>query len=235
MEPNQKIFIGRTVLVTGGSRGIGLATARAFLQQGARVAICGQDATRLAVADKTLRTSGTVFSRVADVGDRRQAGDLTEAVRRELGEIDILVNNAGRLWSGPFAEQPPERIDEVLDSNVKGVMYMTRAALPGMLARGAGVIVNVASGAGLVGYAGLAVYCASKFAVVGFTAALAEELRDSGVRAHAVCPGAADTDMQRQYSGIRLGLAPARVADKILALAGPRAPIYPGQCLEITG
>ena len=149
------------------------------------------------------------------------------------GDIDVLVNNAGRLWSGPFAAQPPETIDRVLDSNIKGVLYMAHAVLPGMLARGAGVIVNVASGAGLAGYAELASYCASKFAVVGFTESLAQEVSARGVRVYAVCPGAVDTDMQQQYSGTRLGMAPARVAEKILALAGPRAPIRPGGCLEI--
>lgn len=233
MESNQKTFSGRVVLVTGGSRGIGFATARAFVQQGARVAICGRDATRLAAAEKTLGIAGTGFAGLTDIGDRTQAGDLVDSARRQLGEIDVLVNNAGRLWSGPFAEQPPETIDALLDCNVKGVMVMTRLVLPGMLARGSGVIINVASGAGLTGFAGLAAYCASKFAVVGFTAALAEELQGSGVRAYAVCPGSVDTDMQREYSGRRLGMAPERVAEKILALAGPRPPVRPGRCLEI--
>jgi 3-oxoacyl-[acyl-carrier protein] reductase len=235
MESNQKTFAGCVVLVTGGSRGIGFATAQAFLQQGARVAICGRDAARLAAAEKALTAWGTVSAAVADVGDHNQVGDLVGSTRRQLGEIDVLVNNAGRLWSGPFAGQPPETIDEVLDSNVKGVMIMTRAILPGMLTRGSGVIVNVASGAGLTGFAELAVYCGSKFAVVGFTAALAEELHGSGVRAYAVCPGAVDTDMQREYSGRRMGIPAGRVAEKILALAGPRPPARPGRCLEIGG
>ena len=235
MESNQKIFAGRVVLITGGSRGIGFATARAFLKQGARVAFCGRDGARLAAAATVLATSGTVFARVADISDRGQAGDLVNATRHELGEIDILVNNAGRLWCGPFAEQPPEMIDEVLDTNIKGVMYMARAVLPGMLARAAGAIVNVASGAGLTGFAGLAAYSASKFGVVGFTAALAEELRESGVRAYAVCPGAVATDMQQEYSGRRMGLDPGHVAEKILALAGPRPPARPGRCVEIGG
>jgi len=233
MESNQKIFAGRIVLITGGSRGIGFATAQAFLQQGARVAICGQDAERLAAAEKALTAWGAIHAAIADVGDHIQVSDLVGSTRRKLGDIDVLVNNAGRLWSGPFAEQPPETIDELVDSNVKGVMIMTRTVLPGMLARGSGIIVNVASGAGLTGFAGLATYCASKFAVVGFTASLAEELHGSGVRAYAVCPGSVDTDMQREYSGQRAGMAPGRVAEKILALAGPRAPVRPGRCLEI--
>jgi len=233
MESDKKSVDDRVILVTGGSRGIGFATALAFVKQGARVAFCGQDAPRLAAAEKTLATSGTVFAAIADIGDRRQVNALVESTRRRLGDIDVLVNNAGRLWGGLFAEQPPETIDQVLDSNIKGVMYTTRAVLPDMLARGTGVIINVASGAGLTGYAGLASYCASKFAVVGFTESLAQEVVTRGVRVYAVCPGAVDTDMQRQYSGTRVGIAPERVAEKILSLAGPRSPIRSGSCLEI--
>ncbi|HYA37065.1 MAG TPA: SDR family oxidoreductase, partial [Candidatus Methylomirabilis sp.] len=196
-------------------------------------AICAQEAPRLAAAEKALTNSGTVFAAIADVGDRRQVNALVESTRRRLGDIDVLVNNAGRLWSGLFAEQPPETIDQVLECNIKGVMNTTRAVLPDMLARGTGVIINVASGAGLTGYAGLASYCASKFAVVGFTESLAQEVITRGVRVYAVCPGAVNTDMQRQYSGTRMGIAPGRVAEKILSLAGPRAPIRSGGCLEI--
>jgi NAD(P)-dependent dehydrogenase (short-subunit alcohol dehydrogenase family) len=235
VESDKNLFVDRVVLITGGTRGIGYVTARAFLDQGARVAICGQDAPRLEAAEKTLGTSGKVFAAVADVGDFHQVAAFVGAARARLGEIDVLVNNAGRLWSGPFAEQPPENIDRIIDSNIKGVMYMTRAVLPGMLARAAGVIINVASGAGLVGYAELASYCASKFAVVGFTASLAQEVGVCGVRIYAVCPGAVDTDMQRDYAGRRMGLPPVRVAQKILALAGPRAPVRAGHCFEIGG
>lgn len=235
MGPDKKLFADHVVLITGGARGIGYVTARAFLDQGARVAICGQDAPRLAAAEKTLGTSGTVFAAVADVGDFHQVAAFVGATCSQLGEIDVLVNNAGRLWSGPFAEQPPDNINRIIDSNIKGVMHMTRAVLPDMLSRGAGVIINIASGAGLVGYAELASYCASKFAVVGFTESLAQEVSARGVRVYAVCPGPVDTDMQREYSGRRTGLPPARVAEKILALANPRTPVRPGHCLEISG
>ena len=104
-----------------------------------------------------------------------------------------------------------------------------------MLARGSGVIINIASGAGLTGFAELASYCASKFAVVGFTESLAQEVAAQGIRVYAVCPGRVDTDMQREYSGRRMGMPPERVAEKILALAGPRPPIRSGRCLEIAG
>lgn len=233
MESDKKSFAGRVVLVTGGSRGIGFATARAFLEHGARVAFCAQDGRRLQEAEKNLSALGTVAAIEADVRDRAQGLNLVQECRRQLGEIDVLINNAGRAWSGPFAGQPPEKIDEVLDANVKGVLYVTRAVLPHMLARGAGVIINVASGAGLAGFAGLAVYCASKFAVVGFTESLALEVTAHGIRVYAVCPGRVDTDMQREYSGKRMGMPPARVAHEVLRLAAGQARVRPGSCLEI--
>ncbi|OGI49372.1 MAG: hypothetical protein A3E57_05790 [Candidatus Muproteobacteria bacterium RIFCSPHIGHO2_12_FULL_60_33] len=235
MESNKKSFVDRVVLITGGSRGIGFAIARAFLEQGARVVICAKDSHRLKEAENHLSHLGTVAAIEADVRDRAQVQRLIEECRRRLGEIDVLVNNAGRAWSGPFAEQPPEKIDEVVDANVKGVLYVTRAVLPHMLARGSGVIINIASGAGLTGFAELASYCASKFAVVGFTESLAQEVAAQGIRVYAVCPGRVDTDMQREYSGRRMGMPPERVAEKILALAGPRPPIRSGRCLEIAG
>jgi 3-oxoacyl-[acyl-carrier protein] reductase len=234
-QPPPQALAGRTVVITGGSRGIGLATARAFLEAGARVAICAQDPIRLDAAERTLREEGggEVFAQRVDVSDYRALEGFLADVEARLGAIDILVNNAGRAWSGRLAEQPRARIDALVDTNIKGVLYATRLVLPAMLARGAGVIVNVASGAGLAGFAQLVVYSCTKFAVVGFTEALAAELSATAVRVYAVCPGRVDTDMQREYAGRRIGMPPARVAQAILALVGPRPPIPPGRCLVL--
>lgn len=227
-------FAGKTVVVTGGSRGIGYATARAFLAQGARVAICALDAQRLAAAERTLRAvGGELFAQRADVADYGALEAFFAQVQSRFGSVEILVNNAGRAWAGRFADEPRETLDAVVDTNVKGVLYATRLILPAMLARRRGVIVNVASGAGLVGFAELATYCASKFAVVGFTEALAAELRGSPVRVHALCPGRVATDMQEQYCGRRIGLPPEQVAEAILRLAGERPPVASGRCLEL--
>jgi 3-oxoacyl-[acyl-carrier protein] reductase len=222
---------GRTVLITGGSRGIGYATAAAFLAHGARVAISARDGTRLAAAAQAL---GAPFAQAADVRDWRAVEALVRAVEARLGPVEVLVNNAGVVWVGEFAAQEPAAIDALLDVNVKGVLYATRALLPGMLARGRGTIVNVASGVGLHGFPQLASYCASKFAVVGFTESLAAELEGSGVRVFGVCPGRVATDMQVQYSGAKVGLAPERVAERIVQLAGDSPGARPGQCVAMS-
>jgi 3-oxoacyl-[acyl-carrier protein] reductase len=224
---------GWTVLVTGGSRGIGYATAQTFLQQGARVALCAVTADRLAAAAERLGELGPVQALVADVRDKGQVQALVERTQARFGPIDVLVNNAGRGWAGEFALQEQVSIDELVDTNVKGVLYATRAVLPQMVEHRRGIIINVSSGAGLSGFGGIATYCASKFAVVGFTEALDQEVRGRGVRVYAVCPGRVATDMQVAYSGRRIGLPPERVAERIVALAGPRPPFDTGRCLPL--
>jgi 3-oxoacyl-[acyl-carrier protein] reductase len=226
-------FAGNTVIVTGGARGIGQAAARAFLARGARVAICARHAHTLAAAERRLAAHGELLAVRCDVRDRAQVEQFVAQTSARFGAVDVLVNNAGVAWSGDFAAEDDASIDEVLDVNLKGVLVVTRAVLPAMLARGRGVIVNVASGAGLAGFAGLAAYCASKFGVVGFTASLAREVADQGVRVYAVCPGRVATDMQVQYSGQRIGMPPERVAECIVGLAGPRPRARVGGCVEL--
>jgi 3-oxoacyl-[acyl-carrier protein] reductase len=210
---------GRAIAITGGSRGIGLATAHAFLAAGARVAICARDRAHLEQAQRALGAADRVYARPVDVTDARALRRFIDAASTALGAIDVLVNNAGVLHVGPYADEPYESIDALIDVNLKGVMYGTRAVLPAMLVRGSGVIVNVASGAGLTAFPDIVSYCASKFGVVGFSAALHEELRGSGVRVHALCPGRVATGMQAQYAGAKIGMAPERVAERILAIA----------------
>jgi 3-oxoacyl-[acyl-carrier protein] reductase len=222
-----------TVFITGGSRGIGYATARAFLARGARVAICGHDAARLVSAQRQLARHGEVLAVTADVRDPYALASGIDTIGAQLGPVDVLVNNAGVLWSGRFAGQDFASMAAVIDTNVKGVLHATRAVLPQMLARGRGVIINVASGAGLSGFAGLAAYCASKFAVVGFTESLDLEVRERGIRVYAICPGSVQTDKLRQYSAAARGMAPEFLAERIvsLAAAGARAPT--GTCIPV--
>lgn len=219
--------------MTGGSRGIGYATARALLEAQARVALCARDRGRLDHALAALRPLGEVLGLVADVRAPAQCRDLVDKTARALGSIDGLVNNAGVTWVGPFAAQDHADIDTVIDVNLEGLMHMTRAVLPGMLGRGAGTIVNVASGAGLSGFPRLVGYSAAKFGVVGFTEALDQEVGAQGVRVYAVCPGKVATDMQVLYSGARVGMAPERVAAAIVSLLGPRPPVRTGRCLTL--
>jgi 3-oxoacyl-[acyl-carrier protein] reductase len=226
------ILASKTVLITGASRGIGYATARAFLQAGARIAITGQEVGHLTAAATGLQAFGEVMASAGDVRRLDEVRAVVAAVVERYGAIDVLVNNAGRAWMGAFVEQDPASIDESIDVNLKGVLYMTHVVLPHMLRQRGGAVINVASGAGRTGFAGLATYCASKFGVVGFTESLAGEVQDAGVRVYAICPGAVATDMQREITGAPVGMAPARVAAQILALAGPHPPIGVGECLE---
>jgi 3-oxoacyl-[acyl-carrier protein] reductase len=212
-----------TVVITGGSRGIGFATAHAFLAAGARVAICARDAARLERARTELGAPERLYAQAADVANAREVCAFLDQAAAALGPVHVLVNNAGVLYAGAFAEEPHESIDALIDVNLKGVMHATRAVLPAMLARGKGVIVNVSSGAGLTGFGQIVSYCAAKFGVVGFSEALSEELRGSGVRVHALCPGRVATEMQAQYAGAKIGMPPERVAQRIVVIASENA------------
>ncbi|MCK7583400.1 MAG: SDR family oxidoreductase [Chromatiales bacterium] len=225
----------RVVLITGASRGIGLATARLLLAEGAKIALCARDPARLAAVCEQLAGIGEVWALPADLRDPHAVHGLVEGAARHYGRIDVLVNNAGRAWSGEFARQPPASIDEIIDVNVKGLLHVTQAVLPHLQRARAGLIVNIASGAGRTGFGGLSVYSASKFAVVGFTEALAQEVEAHGIRVYAVCPGAVATDMLEEVTGSRAGMPPDKVARAVLSLAGPRPPVANGECLEVTG
>jgi 3-oxoacyl-[acyl-carrier protein] reductase len=229
---DQQDFGGQVVLVTGGSRGIGYATAAAFLSRGARVAICALDEGRLANALRTLGKLGEVAGWRANVADYVAMEELARLTLERFGRIDVLVNNAARLAVGNFAGQRQEAIDEVIDVNVKGTLYATRAVLPHLLANGSGCVINMSSSLGTFGLPRVAAYCASKFAIVGFTQALAKEVTAAGVRVYGVTLSMSATDMQVQFSGYRQGMPPEIVAEEILLLAGQNPPINPGDCLD---
>jgi NADP-dependent 3-hydroxy acid dehydrogenase YdfG len=177
---------GRVALVTGASRGIGAAVARSLAAEGVRLALASRSGDDLGLDDAVARRC-----------DVKQPDDLealvAEAVER-FGGIDILVANAGVGAYGPFLDLPADQLEEMVDVNVKGTLYAVRAALPHLLESDAADIVTLASEAGRRGLPLEAVYCASKFAQVGFTRALDHELREHGVRCSNVCPGGVATD-----------------------------------------
>jgi len=177
---------GKVALVTGASRGIGAAVARALAAEGVKLALASRSGDDLGIE--------SVVAQPCDVRDLAALESLAAAAVDRFGGLDILVANAGVGAYGPFLDLPAEHMEEMIDVNVKGTLYAVRAALPYLLQSDAADIVTLASEAGRRGLPYEAVYCASKFAQVGFTAALDHELREQGVRCTNVCPGGVATD-----------------------------------------
>jgi 3-oxoacyl-[acyl-carrier protein] reductase len=185
---------GATALVTGGSQGIGRAIALRLAALGARVAICGRQPSTLDEALAALRKNGaTAEAIVADITQPSAADKLISAAETALGPLSILVNNAGVATFAPFQQQTDADWDTMLDTNLKSVFLLSRAAAKGMIARGRGDIINISSLAGLNAFAGGAIYCASKWGLQGLSACMAEDLRGFGIRVSTICPGSVAT------------------------------------------
>jgi hypothetical protein len=181
--------------VTGASSGIGEAVAVGLAQRGAKVVLAARRKDRLdELADRIERAGGTALAIRCDVTDREQLASLPTVVKEAFGPCDVLVNNAGVPGGGTFANLSYQQIEDIVEVNVLGVMYGTRAFLPGMLKRHHGHIVNVASLAGRFATPGAAVYGASKHAVVAFSESLFYEVEDQGVLVTAVNPGFVKTE-----------------------------------------
>ncbi len=183
---------GKKAVVTGGAMGIGLETTRRLLKEGVDVTIWDMNETALEDAQKELEhLEGRLYTHICDVSDKDKVFAVAETAKKEMGQVDILVNNAGFLRSGPFCDQPIEDAIKVTDVNLNAIYYTTYAFLPEILKRNSGHIVNISSSAGFVGVPDLAVYCATKFAVLGFTDTLRlEAMRDkkNGVKFSSIHP-----------------------------------------------
>jgi 3-oxoacyl-[acyl-carrier protein] reductase len=195
LHPKDKPLHSKVALITGASRGIGLAIARTLAAMGARLALCARDPGRLiGVAADFERNGVPVLAVPADLSRSSEIVPVVQKVERSLGSIEILVNNAGIGVFGPIQDATEAHWDSVLDTNLKSVFLLTRAVAPGMIARRSGHIVNIASLAGKNAFAGGAIYCASKWGLLGLTECMAEDLRPYGIRVSAVCPGSVSTD-----------------------------------------
>ncbi len=244
-------FADKCVLVTGSSRGIGRATAAAFLERGARVAINGRTGESVAAAISHIGANDQVTSAPGDVSTAAGCEAVVNAAISGLGGIDVLVNGAGVAYQATIEDSVEEIWDRTLDVNLKGTFFCSRAALSVLRAR-EGNIVNLASDAGLVGEKGLAVYCASKGGVVNLTRAMALDLAPR-VRVNCVCPGYVDTDMVRrdyidraddpesaerrvnQAAPMKRMARPEEIAKAILYLASSDAGFITGAALQIDG
>ena len=186
---------GKVALVTGASRGIGLAIARTLAGMGAKLGLCARDAKRLdGVAGELKRAGATAEAIPTDITRPSEIASLVEKIERSLGPIEILINNAGIGYFAPVQDASEANWDAVLDTNLKAVFLLSRAVVPGMIRRGSGHIVNIASLAGKNAMAGGSIYCASKWGLLGLTACMAEDLRSHGIRVAAICPGSVATD-----------------------------------------
>lgn len=235
-------------LVTGATGGIGRAIAAALADAGMAVAVCDLDEARCREVAAELRAPGAGVA--LDVCDGAAVAACVETVERELGPVDVLVNAAGWDELRPFLETDEPFWQRVIDVNFTGCLRTCRAVVPGMVERGFGRVVNVASDAARVGSAGEAVYAGAKGAVVAFTKTLAREVARSGVTANAVCPGPTDTPMLRRMAeggGERWAEAlvravpmrrlgrPEDVAGAVAYLASDAAAYVTGQTLSVSG
>ncbi len=249
-----KNFSKHHVLITGGGGGIGLAIAKAFADRGAKVSITGRNDKKLEAAAETLANCRWA---VMDVSDEASVKAAVEKLTSGFGPVTILVNNAGIAESAPLAKMDLGHWQKTLDVNLTGAFLVTKEVGPAMQKRKAGRIINIASIAGLKGLAYTSAYCASKHGLVGFTRALADELKKDSVTVNAVCPGFTRTEMvdraaenimektgmsrdQALAELVKLNpggrmIEPEEVAEAVLELASDEAVDKTGLAIPITG
>ena len=239
---------GKTALVTGASRGIGRAVALRLAEEGARVAVNYAGNVKAAEEVKAAieAAGGTAMLCRADIADSAAVEAMVDSVVKAFGAIDILVNNAGITRDTLLMRMKNEDFEKVLDTNLKGVFYCTKAVSKLMMKKRAGRIVNMASVVGLVGNAGQTNYAAAKAGVIGFSKSAAKELASRGITVNVVAPGFIGTDMtaglseavkEKALADIPLGKMgePKDVANAVLFLASDQASYITGQVVNVDG
>lgn len=240
---------GKVAVVTGGTRGIGFAIVKDFLDEGATVVLCGSKKETSDRAVETLKARNPdykVSGAYPTLSDYQSVKSVFDKIEEEFGGIDILVNNAGISDSTPFVSYTEELFDKVVDLNLKAVYNCSRAVVDGMKARGSGVILNTSSMVSICGQPSGISYPSTKFAVNGFTLSLARELGPYGIRVNAVAPGITDTDMfkavPKEYVEPLIKQIPLRrigkpedVANAFTFLASDKASYITGVVLSVDG
>jgi 3-oxoacyl-[acyl-carrier protein] reductase len=240
---------GQTALITGAATGIGRATALLFAQAGAHVVVnhLGQDAEAASLLQAIEAAGGQAIALSADVSDASAVQRLVDGALAAFGVIDVLVNNAGIIQEKAFLDTTEADWDQMLGTDLKSVFLMCRAVLPGMVARGGGAIVNIASDLGILGRERYAPYCTAKAGVIGLTRSLAREFAPQQIRVNAIAPGPVATAMvslehmsaewvekELAIPQHRLG-APDEIAATALFLASDLSRFYCGQVLGPNG
>jgi len=187
----------KTALITGAGKGIGKATAIALAQEGVNLGFLARNRADLESLQQELMGTYSIKVSIAtaDISNRAEAERAVETLIGEMGSLDILLNNAGTAQFGKLVDMDPEQWEQIIQTNLMGTYYVTRAALPTMLKQNGGSIINIASTAGERGFATGSAYCASKFAVLGLTEALMQEVRKSNIRVTALTPSTVNTEL----------------------------------------
>ena len=209
---------GQCAIITGGTKGIGLAITESLLAEGANVAVCSRTEAAITATIKSLSPAGRIVGHVCDVGRCEQVEAFFSFVDRELGDVDILVNNAGVGHFAPVDEITPQAWSEVIDTNLSGPFYCSRLAVPRMKRRGGGFILNIGSLAGKHPFASGAAYNASKFGLAGFTEAMMLDLRHANIRVSSIMPGSVQTEFSSGTAGADWKLDPAAIASMAVHL-----------------
>jgi 3-oxoacyl-[acyl-carrier protein] reductase len=205
---------GKVVLITGASAGIGQACARAFAQEGARLVLTGRRQERLDELKQEAKKAGTeAISVIGDAREESTAIKAVEAATQAFGRIDILINNVGVGNYKNLIDTSAEEYDMLMDSNVRSTFLFSRHTVPLMLKQKQGTILMISSMAGVYGFAGEAVYCATKFAQVGFAQALDKELRTQGIKVGVICPGGVKTEFALGLGRTEEGVSQSNMLD----------------------